>query len=63
MDTCRGLGIDGDDAETFADLAVLVLAGSQNLCGPVDEAMVARASTALDTQIRAAIPAPATRPR
>jgi len=63
VDTCRALGIGGDDAETFADLAVLVLAGSQNLCGPVDEAMVARAITALDGQIRAAIPSPATRPR
>ena len=63
VDTCRALGIDVGAAEVFADLAILVLAGSQNLCGPVDEAMVARATTALDAQIRAAIPSRAAPPR
>ena len=56
-DTCRALGIDGEHAESFAELGVLVIAGSQNLCGPVDRALVERVVAALHAQIIAAIPA------
>ena len=56
-DTRRALGIDGEHAESFAELGVLVIAGSQNLCGPVDRALVERVATALHAEMIAAIPA------
>jgi AcrR family transcriptional regulator len=56
-ETCRALGIDRQRAEAFADLAVLIVAGSQNLCGPVDARLVARAGAVLHAQVHAAIPA------
>jgi len=44
-------------ARRAAAFGVLVIAGSQNLCGPVDRALVERVSAALHAQIIAAIPA------
>jgi AcrR family transcriptional regulator len=56
VETCLALGIDRARAEGFADLAVLILAGSQNLGGPVDRHLVARAADTLHAQVLAAVP-------
>ena len=58
-DSCVALGMERDQAAGFADLAILILAGSQNLGGPVDRQLVARAADALHTQVLAALPKPA----
>ncbi|MFV0309256.1 MAG: TetR/AcrR family transcriptional regulator [Desertimonas sp.] len=42
-DTCQALGIDRARCDAFAELALLITAGSQNLCGPVDRELVERA--------------------
>ena len=57
VDTCCALGIDRRRAEVFADLAIVALAGSQNLCGPVDRAMVGRIIDEITDQVLAAVPA------
>ena len=57
VDVCIALGIDRTRAETFADLSVVMLAGSQNLGGPVDQAMVDRLARELADQVLAAVPA------
>jgi len=62
-DTCRALGIDRKRADAFAELAVLVIAGSQNLCGPVDRKLVDRAHAELHAQVLAAIPTAVGTPR
>jgi AcrR family transcriptional regulator len=54
VDLCRALGIDRRRAQTFAELSVITLAGSQNLCRPVDRAVVGRVTDELVTQILAA---------
>ena len=54
--TCRALGIDRRQADAFAELGVLIIAGSQNLCGPVDRNLVERAGAMLYAQVLAAIP-------
>lgn len=55
-ETYRSLGVDSERAEVFAEIAVLVLAGSQNLCGPVDRPLLNRVDALLHAQGLAAIP-------
>lgn len=58
VQTYRDLGIPEDRALTFAQLSVVVLAGSQNLMGPVDLDMLTRLAEEVHELVVQAIPAP-----
>ena len=57
VDVGLALGIDRSRAQVLAEMAVTMVAGSQNMCGPVDKAMVARLADEIVAQTLAAIPA------
>jgi AcrR family transcriptional regulator len=57
IDVCLALGIDRARAEVLAEMSVTMLAGSQNLCGPIDEAMIGRIADEIVAQTLAAVPA------
>jgi AcrR family transcriptional regulator len=61
-ETCRALGIDRERSAAFAELAVLITAGSQNLGGPVDRDLLERAGGMLYAQVFAAAMATEGRP-
>ena len=54
VDVCRALGIDRRRGQMFAELSIVTLAGAQNLCRPVDRAIIARITDELVRQILAA---------
>jgi AcrR family transcriptional regulator len=56
IDVCLALGIERARAQVLAEMSVTMLAGSQNLCGPVDRAMVGRLADEIVAQMQAAIP-------
>jgi AcrR family transcriptional regulator len=57
IDVCVALGIDRQRATVLAEMAATMLAGSQNMCGPVDQAMIGRIADELVAQMKAAIAA------